>query len=215
MSDILKTGVLTPVLKKDKDKRLPGNYRGIAVTPIISIIMGHSEPKLKHTQNALQTGFTEETAGIIATEAICEAKDNGVAMCFITLDAEKAFDVLGLEHIMCKLYHDGLMDDLCNFIRILQTESITKIKWRGKLGDIFFNRQGIRQGAKLSPSLYKRYNNQLLNTLTTHNAGAKIGTTFIGAPTVADDIALIAFNPTDLQCVLKIVANETARQSNY
>ena len=119
-----------------------------------SIITGHSEPKLKHAQNALQRGYTEETAplnaGIIATEAICEAKDNGVAMGFITLDAEKAFDVLGHEHSMCKLYHDGLMDDLWNFIRILQTESITKIKWRGKLGDIFFNRQGIRQGAKLS-----------------------------------------------------------------
>ena len=78
--------------------------------------MGHSEPKLKHAQNALQRGYTEETAplnaGIIATEAICEAKDNGVAMGFITLDAEKAFDVLGHEHLMCKLYHDGLMDDL-------------------------------------------------------------------------------------------------------
>jgi hypothetical protein len=47
--------------------------------------------------------------------------------------------------------------------------------------------------------------------LTTHNAGARIGTTFIGAPTVADDIALIAFNPTDLQCALNIVANETAK----
>jgi len=47
--------------------------------------------------------------------------------------------------------------------------------------------------------------------LTTHNAGANIGTTFIGASTVADDIALIAFNPTDLQCVLNIVANETAK----
>jgi hypothetical protein len=59
--------------------------------------MGHSEPKLKHAQNALQRGYTEETAplnaGIIATEAICEAKDNGVAMGFITLDAEKALNI--------------------------------------------------------------------------------------------------------------------------
>lgn len=65
---------------------------------------GHSEPKLKHTQNALQRGFTEETApfnaGIIATVAICEAKDNGVGIGFITLDAEKAFDVLGHKHLM-------------------------------------------------------------------------------------------------------------------
>lgn len=149
--------------------------------------------------------------GITSTEAICEAKDNGVEMGFTTLDAEKAFDVLGHEHLMCKLFHDGLMVDLWNFIRIVQTESITKIKWRGKLGDIFSSRQGIRQGSKLSPSLYKRYNNQVLNTLTTHNSGATIGTTFIGAPTVADDIALIAFSPTDLQCALNIVANETAK----
>jgi hypothetical protein len=47
--------------------------------------------------------------------------------------------------------------------------------------------------------------------LTTHNAGAKIGTTFIGAPTVADGIALISFTPTDLQCALDIVANETTK----
>ena len=47
--------------------------------------------------------------------------------------------------------------------------------------------------------------------MTTHNAGAKIGKTYIGAPTVADDIALIAFNPTALQCALNIVANETTK----
>ena len=62
--DILKTGLLTPVLKKDKDKRLPGNYRGIAVTPIISkviesIIMGHSEPKTETYSKC----FTERIHG--------------------------------------------------------------------------------------------------------------------------------------------------------
>jgi hypothetical protein len=45
--------------------------------------------------------------------------------------------------------------------------------------------------AKLSPTLYKGYNNQLLDILRDNNIGAKIGTTFIGCPTVADDIALI------------------------
>ena len=31
--EILKTALLTPVLKKENDPKIPGNYRGIAVTP--------------------------------------------------------------------------------------------------------------------------------------------------------------------------------------
>ncbi|XP_062592537.1 uncharacterized protein LOC134253978 [Saccostrea cucullata] len=41
--------------------------------------------------------------------------------------------------------------------------------------------------------------------------GASIGTTFIGCPTVADDIAFISHNPSDLQQALHIVHNETKR----
>jgi hypothetical protein len=48
----------------------------------------------------------------------------------------------------------------------------------------------VKQGAKLSPTLYKSYNNQLLDVLRDNNIGAQIGTMFIGCPTVADDIAL-------------------------
>ena len=62
--EILKTGIVTPVLKKDKDPKIPGNYRGIAVTPIISkiletILKDHIEPA---NQNPMQRGFTEKTS---------------------------------------------------------------------------------------------------------------------------------------------------------
>jgi hypothetical protein len=47
----LKTGLLTLVLKKEKDPKIPGNYRGIAVTPVLgkileSIIKDHIESTL-------------------------------------------------------------------------------------------------------------------------------------------------------------------------
>jgi hypothetical protein len=85
------------------------------------------------------------------------------------------------------------------------------VKWKGKFSTGFLTQQGIRQGAKLSPTLYKGYNNQLLDILRDNNIGAKIGTTFIGCPTVADDIALISYHPEDLQHALHIVHNETRR----
>ena len=34
--DMLKSGILTPILKKGKDKTIPGNYRGIMVTNTFS-----------------------------------------------------------------------------------------------------------------------------------------------------------------------------------
>jgi hypothetical protein len=63
----LKRGILTPVLKKKKDKTLPGNYRGIVVTNtfskiIESVIKERLEKQLSLTQNPLQRGFTEHAS---------------------------------------------------------------------------------------------------------------------------------------------------------
>ena len=35
----MKSGILTPILKKGKDKKIPGNYRGIVVTNTFSKIL--------------------------------------------------------------------------------------------------------------------------------------------------------------------------------
>jgi hypothetical protein len=45
--EILKTALLTPVLKKEKDPKIPGNYRGIAVTPVIGKIL-KTESSYRH-----------------------------------------------------------------------------------------------------------------------------------------------------------------------
>ena len=218
--EVLKTGLLTPVLKKDKDPKIPGNYRGIAVTPVLgkileSIIKDHIEPTLTKVQNPMQRGFTAKTspinAAVVTTEGINEAKDNGKTVSITTLDAEKAFDKLVHNILFRKLYHYNIDDDAWIVIRILQTEATTIVKWKGKFSTGFLTQQGIRQGAKLSPTLYKGYSSQLLDILRDNNIGAKIGTTFIGCSTVADDIALISYLPEDLQHALHIVHNETRR----
>jgi hypothetical protein len=52
----MKSGILIPILKKGKDKNIPGNYRGIVVTNTFSkilesIIKDRLEEQLKKTQN--------------------------------------------------------------------------------------------------------------------------------------------------------------------
>jgi hypothetical protein len=53
-------------------------------------------------------------------------------------------------------------DDNWILIRQLQTQATTKVKLKGKSSKGFTTKQGIKQEAKLSPTLYKAYNNQLL-----------------------------------------------------
>ena len=107
----------------------------------------------------MQRGFTEKpspiNAAVVATEGINEANDNGKTVSITTLDAENTFDKLVHNILFRKLYHYNIDDDAWIAIRMLQTEATTKVKWKGKFSTGFLTPQGIRQGAKLSPTLYK------------------------------------------------------------
>ena len=106
--DTLKRGILTPVLKKKKDKTLPGNYRGIVVTNtfskiiiIESVIKERLEKQLSPTQNPLQRGFTEHASSkftaFIASETILIYKKFNRVIELLTVDAEKAFGTRTIE----------------------------------------------------------------------------------------------------------------------
>lgn len=119
----------------------------------------------------MKWGFTDKispiNAAVVTKEGISKDKDNGKTVSITTLDAEKAFDKL-------VLYHYIIYDDAWIVMRMLQTEATTKVKWKGKLRTGFLTQQGIIQQAKLSPTLCKVYNNQLIGVLREINIGAKI-----------------------------------------
>jgi hypothetical protein len=66
----------------------------------------------------------------------------------------------------------------------------------------------------LSTGLYKTYINELLLTLERNRVGTHIGTTYVGCPTVADDLALLANSTSDLQLMLD-VTNSFANREKY
>ena len=113
----LKEGVLTPVLKKGKDQKIPSSYRGITVTTVFSKILEHTiqtrlDSLLGPTQSSLQRGFTAKTsplnAAFLVSEVVAEHKDQNSPVALVTLDAEKAFDRVWHERLFFKLYNDGV-----------------------------------------------------------------------------------------------------------
>ena len=211
---ILKTGVLTPILKKGKDKTNPGSYRGITVNSLLGKILetcirDYLEPILDPSQNKLQRGFTQSTsplmAGLLISEAFFDAKDSGAPLVLQTFDAEKAFDVVWHDSLLRKIHKDGVEGDLWKIVKSLHTDAYTLVKWQGEMSEHIQMRQGIRQGAKLSTLMYKRFNNDLLDILQSAPEGVKIGTLDVSSPTCADDTALLTNKQTDAQIFTNII----------
>ena len=75
-------------------------------------------------------------------------------------------------------------------------------------------KQGVRQGGTLSAPLYKLYVHPLLEKLAGCNLGLRLGGTFIGTPTCADDMILLSNNEGDIQSMIDVTAN-FARQRRY
>ena len=68
---------------------------------------------------------------------------------------------------------------------------------------IFISNWPGDQGGILSAHLYKIYIDELLNILKSKRLGLKIGTVFIGSPTCADDIALLASLAEELKLMCR------------
>lgn len=217
------SGLITPVHKKGKDPTQCENYRGITVSCILSktlehIILNRITHLLPQTQSPLQFGFTKNTSilvsALLINESMVEASDLKIPLYIAFLDAQKAFDVVDHNSLKCKLFEEGINGKLWKLIDSWYSNLSSRVKWNGTISDLFPIGQGVRQGGILSTGLYKTYINELLLTLERHKLGTCIGDIYVGCPTVADDVALLANSPSELQSMLN-VAYAYANREKY
>ena len=114
-------------------------------------------------------------------------------------------------HVFNKLYHYGIVGDTWILLRNMYRKMNIQVKWEGELSDKIYIQQGIQQGAKLSTSLYKCYNNVILDSISKSGLGSHFGNIGVASLTCADDIAILANSDTELQGILDIVHHHTQR----
>ncbi|VDI21746.1 Hypothetical predicted protein [Mytilus galloprovincialis] len=212
-----KSGILTPVLKKEKDPTETSNYRGITVTPITGKTFEYSflnklmiEPKTD-----LQFGFTKGLSPIMASLIISEAryeKKKGNDNFYINiLDVKSAFDVVQHTILMDKMLNQEIHPIYWKILTELYSDLTTKVKWLDGISKPFQIKQGVRQGGILSTHLYKIFVQDLLVELEQNSIGYQLGNIYVGSPTCADDIAFISNDKHELQLMLNVLgryANE-------
>ena len=157
----------------------------------------------------MQFGFEEGVGCIEASFTILETinhmleRGSKVFGCF--LDVCKAFYTVWIDGLLYKLFTElGIEGKMWLAIQDLYTDVKVRVLFSGMLSKIFDISQGTGQGRILAPFMYKIYINSLIEELSSHSYAVFINSIKLTSPTFADDISLLALQPSFLQTFMKI-----------
>ena len=193
------------------DKCNSDNYRAIAISSLLLKIFDHIilllfSDKLKSCD--LQFGFLEKNSTKMCTWIITEVvsyyvRNNSSVFCCL-LDLKKAFDKVEFSLLFHKLKENKVPGVFIRLLIFIYIQQSCKVRWGSTLSEKFMVKNGVRQGAVLSPTLFSLYMNTLLLQLKDSGFGCHVGNEFYGALAYADDIALLCPSRTGLQEMLNI-----------
>ena len=206
---------LSPLVKDPNgDIASSKNYRGIAISSLILKVFDNCLLLLFGnllSNDALQFGFQKGCSTVQCTWAVQETishylrRGSDVYCCL--LDFSKAFDKVNFDVLFMKLRQRDFPAVALRLLVYIYLNQSCFIRWNSVESDTFIVKNGVRQGAILSPSLFCVYLDTLLCQLRDAGVGCHIGGQYLGAFGYADDVTLLAPSRQALQVMLNICEN--------
>ena len=203
---------LSPIVKDPiGDISSSKNYRGIAISSLILKVFDNCLLLLFGqllSNDVLQFGFQKNCSTVQCTWAVQETisyylrRGSSVYSCL--LDFSKAFDKVNFCELFDKLRSRKFPPIVLRLLVFMYLNQSCFIRWNSVQSDSFMVKNGVRQGAILSPSLFCVYLDTLLQRLIDAGVGCNIGGLFLGAFGYADDVILLAPSRQALQIMLTI-----------
>jgi hypothetical protein len=209
LSNNQKTGILTLIPKKDKDRLLLKNWRPLTLlttdykilTKLLALHMTKVIPSIiNHDQTAYIKGrYIGENIRTI-TDIIEYCKQKNMSAILLLIDFEKAFDTVRwnfLGEILQKFYFGKIFQ---KWVKILHTDIKSYVINNGHFSDSFNIFRGIRQGCPLSAYLFLLVVEMLAINIrnNTNINGMKLKHKEIKISQMADDTTLILESPLDI-----------------
>ena len=203
---------LSPIVKDPNgDISSSKNYRGIAISSLILKVFDNCLLLLFGnllSNDVLQFGFQSGCSTVQCTWAVQETishylrRGSDVYCCL--LDFSKAFDKVNFDQLFQKLIARKVPAIVLRLVSFIYMNQSCYIRWNSVESESFTVRNGVRQGAILSPSLFCVYLDVLLSRLRDAGIGCHIGGEFLGGFGYADDVTLLSPTRQGLQSMLTI-----------
>ena len=206
--------IITPIYKK-KDKLDCGNYRGISLLShagkiITTIIQRRMLKRAEEVISESQAGFRPGRSTVdqlFTLRQITEKyREKGKDLFCCYIDFEKAFDSVWQEGVWKALRFFGFSAKIIRLLQSLYSKSKSAVRVNGDITEWFNTTVGVRQGCVISPMLFNLLL-ELVMLYATHDVdiGATIQGHLITNLRFADDIVLLADDPTSLQALVNKV----------
>ena len=206
----LLSATLVPIVKdKLGDVSSTKNYRSIAISSLILklidwvIILNYGH-KLK--TNDFQFGFQQQSSTSLCSWLAFETIDSylrkGSTVFGCLLDCTKAFDTVDHAKLFLKLKKAGLPPVVIKLLICIYREQTAVVKWKGNASSCFSIRNGVRQGAVISPLFFSYYMDDLFTILEKTGSGCMIGNYYAGCFGYADDLLFLCPSRKGLQEML-------------
>ena len=179
------TSVIMPIPKPKTDPLDPLTYRPISLISVPCKIYADILNKRFSTwleRNDIlaeeQNGFRKNRSCIDHLYALTSIVKNrkirkkDTFVCFI--DAKKAFDNVNRDMLWYKLMKIGVTGPFLDATKSLYDTTQSAVKLGNYMTDLFPVRFGVKQGCKMSPTLFSVYINDLVDEINTLNDGIDI-----------------------------------------
>ena len=202
--------ILVPIIK-DKLGNISSskNYRSIAISSLILkifdwivILLFGETFGLDDLQFSYQAGCSASMCTWLAVETIGYFTRNGGEVFTCQADKTKAFDLVKHSVLFQKLLQQKLSRIFLRLLMVMYIHQHARVRWNGRLSDLFGLKNGCKQGAVLSGILYNFYVNGLFQRLRDLKSGCWIDLHYVGMVGYADDDWLLAPSRNALQEML-------------
>ncbi len=220
---IWSSAIIQPIPKsKDKDNRVPLNYRGISLlccaAKLYSAVLSNRLTSFftaNHTIVEEQNGFRKNrtcTDHVFTLNTIIKNRmEDGLDTFTAFIDLKKVFDSVNSRFMEAKLLDVGVDGNLYTAIKTFISCNKACVRLNAYHTEWFTTGQGLRQGDSLSPNLFSLFINDLAQVIKTVNKGVDINGLNVSILLYADDIVLIAPTAENLQVMLDTMNEWTTK----
>ena len=207
---VWRKAIICPILKDpSSDKRVPMNYRGVSLLPCISKLYSSFINKriMSYLENNdiladEQNGFRKDRSCEDHLFTLNSLVQNNKNLYVAFIDLQKCFDFVDRDMMLYKLLLHNIDGKVYNSIKNIYQSSESCVRVNNKLTNWFRCKTGVKQGDNLSPTLFSIFINDLVQDINNLNLGIELVDRKLSILLYADDIALIAKSPEDLQSML-------------